>query len=55
MPFHLTVQCKTGIVVVSTVVTTSFMGVESCDKMTFRFIAGHLPTQSQETKTMKEG
>ena len=32
----------------STVVTTSFSGVDSFDKMTFRFIAGHLQTALRE-------
>ena len=48
LPFHVIAQHKTGIVVVSTVVTTSFTGVDSFDKMRFWFIAGHLPTSSWE-------
>ena len=41
MPFHLIAQHETGIVVLSTVVPTSFAGVDSFDKTRFKFIAGH--------------
>jgi hypothetical protein len=38
----LIAQLKTGIVVLSTVVPTSFAAVDSLDKTRFRFIARHL-------------
>ena len=41
LPFYLSAQHKTGIMVLSTVVLTSFMGLDSFDKTRFRFIAGH--------------
>ncbi len=48
-PFHLIAQPYTGIVVLSTVVSTYFLGVDSFDKMRFRFIAGHLSLLLQGT------
>ena len=41
--------------VLLTVVPTSFMGVESFDKMRFRFIAGNLSISLQETETGGKG
>jgi hypothetical protein len=41
LPFDLFAQHLTGIVVLSTVVPTSFAAVDSLDKTRFRFIAGH--------------
>jgi hypothetical protein len=40
-PFDLIAQLQTGIIVLSTVVPSSFMGVDSFEKMRSRFIAGH--------------
>ena len=42
LPFDLNAQHSAGIVVLSTVVPTSFMAVDSLDKTRFRFIMGHL-------------
>jgi hypothetical protein len=50
LPFHLIAQHQTGIVVLSTVVQTSFMGVDSFDKTRFRFIAGSPSLSLQETE-----
>ena len=41
MPFDLIAERQTGIVVLSTVVPTSFAAVDSLDKTRFRFIARH--------------
>ena len=53
--FHLIAQCYTGIMVLSTVAITSFAGVDSFDKMRFRFIAGHLPISLPKTKQGERG
>jgi hypothetical protein len=49
LPFHLIAQHQTGIMVLSTVVPTNFVGVDSFDKMRFSIIAGHLPILLRET------
>jgi hypothetical protein len=46
---------ETGIVVLSTVVPTSFAGVDSFDKTRFRLIARHLPISLRETETGGKG
>ncbi len=51
MSFDLIAQRLTGIVVLSTVVPTSFVAVDSLDKMRFRSIARHLRILLQGTDT----
>ena len=48
-------QHETGIMVLSTMVPTSFMGVDSFDKMRFRFIAGDPSLLLWETESGGEG
>ena len=55
LPFHLIAQHKTEVMVLSTVVPTSFVGVDSVDKMRFRFISGHFPILLPERETGGEG
>jgi hypothetical protein len=50
LPFDLIDQHDTGIVVLLTVVPTSFMGVDSFDNTRFRLIAGHPSFSLQETE-----
>ena len=50
-PLHLIAQHQTGIMILSTVVPTSFAGVDSFDKTRSRFIVGHLPILLWETET----
>ena len=50
LQFVLIAQHTTGIVVLSTVVPTYFMAVDSLDKMRFRFITGHLKYCCQKQK-----
>ena len=55
LPFDLIGMQLTGIVVLSTVVPISFVGVDSFDKTRFRFIAGHLPIFLWETESVGRG
>jgi hypothetical protein len=55
LPFHLIAQHETGIVVLSTVVLTSSMGVDSFDKLRFRIVAGIFPIFLWETASGVRG
>ena len=50
LSFDLIAQYDTGMTVFSTVIPTSFPGVDSIDKAIFRFIAGHPSMSLQETE-----
>ena len=55
MPFDLIAQRQTGIMVLSTVVPTSFVAVDSLDKTRFRFIPRHLQISLRGTETGGKG
>jgi hypothetical protein len=55
MAFHLIAHHNTGIMVLSTVVPTSFVAVDSLVKTRFRFIVGHLRLSLRGTYTVGKG
>jgi hypothetical protein len=55
LPFHLIAQHATRIVVLPTVILTSFAAVDSFNKVRLRLIIGHLSISLWETETRGEG
>jgi hypothetical protein len=55
LPCDLIAERYAGSMVWSTVIPRSFTGIDSFDKIRFRFIAGHLPILVLKTETGGKG